>query len=71
MVLSNSEMEVELTNDDLKLLSDAILIAMQTNSHAAKLTTSRSAQETIYDEYHRLSMLSRKICAMMEEDDDE
>jgi hypothetical protein len=59
--------ECSFTQDELNLLSQAILCAIQANGTAAKLTTSQRAVTDIMEHNDRLRELNNKICGMMEE----
>lgn len=59
--------ECSFTQDELRLLSDAILCAIQANGTAAKLTTSPRAVTAIMEHNDRLRELNNKVCGMMEE----
>lgn len=60
--------ECSFTQDELKMLSDAILCAIQSNNQAAKLVTTNRASIAIMEENDRLNELNNKICHMMEEE---
>lgn len=55
------------TYDELELLSNALIIAIQSNNEAAKLTASREVVEAIGRSSKALAALNTKICDMMEE----
>lgn len=63
--------ECSFTQDELQMLSDAILCAIHANGNAMKLTTSRTAVEDMMDECNRLKELNDKVCGMMKGDDEE
>ena len=54
------------TQDELRLLSDALIIAIRSNSEAAKLTISGRVIDAIRANNDVLAYLNTKICRMME-----
>lgn len=54
------------TQDELQMLSDAILCAMQANNQAMKLVTTNRATNAIMNENDLLRELNNKVCGMME-----
>ena len=62
--------ECSFTQDELQMLSDAILCAIQANGTAAKLTTSPRAVTAIMEHNDRLRELNNKICGMMKGDEE-
>lgn len=62
--------ECSFTQDELTLLSQAILCAIQANGEAMNHTTSRAAAKTMLAECDRLRELNNKVCCMMIGDDE-
>lgn len=62
-----NDAECSFAQEELKMLSDAILCAIQANGTAAKLTTSPRAVTAIMEHNDRLRELNNKVCGMMEE----
>jgi hypothetical protein len=63
--------ECSFTQEELKMLSDAILCAIQANGTAAKLTTSPRAVTAIMEHNVRLKELNNKVCDMTKGDEEE
>ena len=55
------------TPAELEMLSNALIVAIQNNNDAARLTVSREAVEAIGRSSKALAALNSKICGMMEE----
>lgn len=58
----------DFTNDELILISNALIQAIQSNNEAAKLTVSRAAVEAIGRSSGQLARLNSKICNLIQED---
>lgn len=56
------------TENELRLLSDCLILAIQSNNDAAKKTVSRKAGEDIAACNRVLQHLNTKVCDMMEEE---
>lgn len=56
------------TNEELIVISNALILAIQNNNEAAKLTISREAVEEIGKSSNALCKLNSKVCSMMEDD---
>lgn len=71
MVSANGALAFDFENDDLFLLSDAILTAMNTNNLSARLTRCRAATEALDAENSRLAVLNRMICNMIQHEEED
>lgn len=60
-------MKIEFSNDELQILSEAILAAIYNNCEAAKLTTSHKAVDAISAHSEILRHLNDRICRAMVE----
>jgi len=57
-----------LTQEDLRMISDALIARIDAASDAARLTSGdKSCYDTIKDFQHRLYIVNNKICNMMED----
>ena len=56
------------TDEDLSLLSDALILAIHENSEAMKHITSSRAKAALDDHIDALSYLNTKVCNMMKEE---
>lgn len=57
-----------LTQDDLRMISDALIARIDAASDAARLTSGdKACYDVIKDFQHRLYVLNNKICDMMED----
>lgn len=56
------------TNEELIMISNALILAVWSNNEAAKLTISREAVEEIGKSSNALCNLNKKVCSMMEDD---
>lgn len=57
-----------LTQDDLRMISDALIARIDAASDAARLTSGdRACYDTIKEFQHRLYIVNNKICNMMED----
>ena len=63
-------MNCDFSNEELELLSAALIIAIQNNNEAAKLTVSQKAVSDLIICNTALRKLNTKICNLMEESDD-
>lgn len=59
------------TDAELFKLSDALLAAISNNVKASACITSREAREAITKEIDLLSALNSKLCAAMDEDEED
>ena len=58
----------DFTNDELILISNALIQAIQSNNEAAKLTVSRVAVDAIRRSNATLAALNSKVCNLIQED---
>lgn len=63
---NKNENSTRLTDDDLSMISDALIARIDAASDAARLTSGDTAcYDAIKDFQHRLYILNNKICGMM------
>lgn len=60
-------MEDYFTQSELKLISDALILAQESNYRAMRLTISEHAKDDMQVMAHTLSRLNTKVCNLMAE----
>lgn len=60
---------VPFSDAELRLISDALILAIESNGQALRLTNSQAAKRALDLEISALAKLNAKVCGMMEEDE--